>query len=102
MSPEPGPAQAAKAEAAKQAVILVFAVLTMLALMALHDPDFLRTWRMRAAAGSRRLLTCLAQKAGHTSMGIELQTGSKQYGLPLLLSRLRDGATRMYERERGH
>lgn len=96
------PAEVAKAEAAKQAVILAFAVATMLVIMGLHDPDFLRTWRMRLAEASRRLLTSLARRAGHTSMGIELQTGSRQYAVPLLLSRLRDRATEMYDRERGH
>jgi hypothetical protein len=99
---EPTPGQAAKAEAAKQAVILVFAVATMLVIMGLHDPDAVRTWRMRAAEVSRRLLTWLARRAGHTSMGIELQTGSKQYTLPLLLSQMRDRAAELYDRERGH
>jgi len=102
MLPEPSPAQVAKAEAAKQAVILVFAVLTVLAIMALHNPDFLRTWRMRAAAESRRLLTSLAQRAGHTSMGIELAAGTQQYHLPYLLSTMRDKAQAAYDRERGH
>jgi hypothetical protein len=96
------PAQIARAEAAKQAVILAFAVITLLVIMALHEPDFLRTQRMRAAAASRRLLTSLARRAGHTSMGIELQTGSEQYSLPLFLSRLRDKASELYDRDRDH
>src|SRR5208337_241448 len=96
------PAQVAKAEAAKQAVILVFAGATILLVMAVHNPDFLRTCRMRVAAESSRLLTCLARRAGHTSMGIELQTGSRQYSLPLALSRLRDKAAGMYDRDRSH
>lgn len=95
------PAEAAKAEAAKQAVILAFTVIAVLVVMAVQDPDFLRTQRMRLAAASRRLLTSLARQAGHTSMGIELQTGSEQYHLPLLLSRLRDRASKAYDRERG-
>jgi hypothetical protein len=99
--PIPTPAQAAKSEAAKQAVILVFAVLTMLAIMALHDPDFLRTWRMRAAEGSRRLLSWLAQRAGHTSMGIELAAGTEQYHLPYLLSTMRDKAQAAYDKAKG-
>ena len=102
MLPEPSPGQAAKAEAAKQAVILLFAVVTMLVVMSLHDPDFLRTWRMRLAEGSRRLLSWLAHRAGHTSMGIELTAGREQYDLPYLLSRMRDRAAELYDRERGH
>lgn len=94
------PAQAAKAEAAKQAVILVFAVLTMLVVMALTRPDALRTLRMRLAEGSRRLLTSLACRAGHISMGIELAMGSEQYHLPFLLSSLRDKAQAAYDRAR--
>ena len=96
------PAQAAKAEAAKQAVILVFAGLTILLVMAVHNPDSLRTCRMRVAAESRRLLTSLAQRAGHTSMGIELAAGTQQYHLPYLLSTMRDKAQAAYDRERGH
>jgi hypothetical protein len=93
------PSSVAKAEAAKQAVILIFAVLTMLFIMATTNPDFLKTWRMRAAAGSSRLLSFLSRKAGHTSMGIELTTGTQQYSLPYALSRLRDTATRIYNEE---
>ena len=102
MLPESSPAQIAKAEAAKQAVILVFAVATILLVMAVHDPDFLRTCRMRAAAESRRLLTSLARRAGHTSMGIELAAGTRQYHLPYLLSTMRDKAQAAYDRDRGH
>lgn len=94
------PAQAAKAEAAKQAVILVFAVATMVAVMAVTNRDLLRTYRMRVAEASRRLLTSLAQRAGHTSMGIELAAGTEQYHLPLLLSRMRDKAQAAYDRAR--
>ena len=101
MLPEPSPAQIAKAEAAKQAVILVFAVLTILLVMAVHNPDSLRTCRMRVAEGSRRLLTSLALRAGHTSMGIELAAGTKQYHLPYLLSTMRDKAQAAYDRDRG-
>lgn len=97
---EPSPGRVAKTEAAKQAVILVFAVLTMLAVMALTQPDMARTWRMRLAAGSRRLLTSLARRAGHTSMGIELAAGTQQYHLPYLLSTMRDKAQDAYDRAR--
>ena len=100
MSQEPSPGQAAKTEAAKQAVVLVFAVLTMVAVMAITSPDTVRTWRMRLAAESRRLLTCLARRAGHTSMGIELAAGTEQYHLPLLLSNLRDKAQQAYDKAR--
>ena len=97
---EPSPGQAAKAEAAKQAVILVFAVATMVGVMAVTNPDAVRTWRMRLAEGSRRLLTWLARRAGHTSMGIELGTGTEQYHLPYLLSTMRDRAQQAYDRAR--
>lgn len=102
MLPEPSPGQAAKAEAARQAVILLFAVVTILLVMAMHDPDLLRTLRMRVAAESRRHLTWLARRAGHISMGTELRTGSEQYSLPMWLSRLRDKAGEAYDRERDH
>lgn len=100
MYPEPGPGQAAKAEAARQLVILLFAVLTLLAMMALHNPDALRMARMRLAEGSRRLLTWLARRAGHTSMAIELGTGTQQYHLPYLLSQMRDKAQAAYDKAR--
>jgi hypothetical protein len=102
MLPEPSPGQAAKAEAARQLVILLFAVVTVLVVMAFHQPDLLRTLRMRVAAESRRHLTWLARRAGHTSMGMELRTGSEQYALPMWLSRLRDKAGDVYDRERDH
>ena len=97
---ETSPGQAAKAEAAKQAVILVFAVVTMIVVVAMTNPSVVRIWRMRLAEGSRRLLTLLARRAGHTSMGIELGTGTEQYHLPLFLSRLRDKAQAEYDRAR--
>ena len=100
MSQEPSPGAVAKTEAAKQAVILVFAVLTILLVMAVHNPDSLRTCRMRVAEGSRRLLTSLAQRAGHTSMGIELAAGTQQYHLPYLLSTMRDKAQAAYDKAR--
>ena len=95
------PSQVAKAEAAKQAVILVFVVITLLVMMALSKPDSLRTARLRVAAASSRLLSSLSRRAGRTSMGIELTSGTEWYQIPLLLSRARDTATRMYEREAG-
>ena len=55
---------------------------------------------MRVAEGSRRLLTSLARRAGHTSMGIELAAGTEQYHLPYLLSTLRDKAQAAYDRDR--
>ena len=97
---EPSPAQAAKTEAAKQAVVLVFAVVTMIVVVSVTNPGAVRTWRMRLAEGSRRLLTSLARRAGHTSMGIELGTGTEQYYLPYLLSTLRDKAQAEYDRAR--
>ena len=100
MSQEPTPVAVAKTEAAKQAVILVFAVATMVAVMAVTNRDAVRTWRMRLAEGSRRLLTCLAQRAGHTSMGIELAAGTEQYHLPYFLSTMRDKAQAAYDKAR--
>jgi len=97
---EPTPGQAAKTEAAKQAVILVFTVAAMVAVMAATNPDAVRTWRMRLAEGSRRLLTLLARRAGHTSMGIELAAGTEQYHLPYFLSTMRDKAQQAYDRAR--
>lgn len=56
---------------------------------------------MRLAAASRRHLTWLARRAGHTSMGIELATGAdRQYRLPYLLSQMRDKAQAAYDRAR--
>ena len=91
------PMETAKSEAAKQAVIFFFAVLTMLVIMATTNPDFLRTLKMRVAAVSSRTLDWLSHAAGHTSMGIELQTGVQKYAIPYRLSRLRDMASRKYK-----
>ena len=96
------PSQVAKAEAAKQAVILVFAVLTVLMMLWLSKPDSLKAARLRVAAASSRVLSSLSRRAGHTSMGIELTSGTEWYQVPLWLSRARDMATRMYERETEH
>ena len=95
------PSQVAKAEAAKQAVILVFVIVTLLVMMALSKPDSLRAARMRVAAASSRALSSLSRRAGHTSMGIELTSGTKWYQIPLLLSTLRDKAQGAYDREAG-
>ena len=96
------PSQVARAEAAKQTVILVFAVLTLLVMLWLSKPDSLKVARLRAAAASSRVLSSLSRRAGHTSMGIELTSGTKWYQIPLWLSRARDTVTRMYEREAEH
>lgn len=93
------PIEAAKSEAAKQAVILLFAVVTMVSVMVITQPDSFRTLKMRLAAGSSRLLSFLSRRAGHTSMGIELATGQQQYTLPYALSRLRDMTILMYNKE---
>lgn len=92
--------QAAKTEAAKQAVALVFMVLAMVIMAAATNPDFVKTWLMRTAAVSRKLLTSAARQAGHTSMGIELTTGVREYSVPYHLSLLRDKAAIMYEKAR--
>ena len=93
------PMETAKSEAAKQAVIFVFAVLTMLVIMATTNPDFLRTLRMRVAVVSSRMLSWMSRKVGHTSMGIELQTGAQRYEISYKLSQLRDMASRKYKEE---
>lgn len=91
------PMETARAEAAKQAVILAFAIITMLVIMAISNPDAVREWRMRLAAAARRILARAAWRAGHSSMGIELSTGRRSYTLPFLLSKLRDRASRIYD-----
>ena len=96
------PSQVARQEAAKQAVILVFAVLTLLVMLWLSKPDALRTARLRVVAASSRALSSLSRRAGRTSMGIELTSGTEWYQIPLWLSRARDMATRMYERDTEH
>lgn len=95
------PSEVVKAEVAKQAVILLFAIATMVFVMAITQPDFLRTLRMRVAAVSNQLLSLLARKAGRTSMGIELQTGRQRYRIPYRLSQMRDDMRARYEREAG-
>jgi hypothetical protein len=95
------PMLAAKSEAAKQAVILLFAIITMVVVMAATKPDFLRTLRMRLAAASGRLLAFSSRRAGHISMGIELETGHRRYRIPYQLSLLRDKMQDRYERECG-
>jgi hypothetical protein len=96
------PSQVAKAEAAKQAVILVFVVITLLVMMALSKPDSLKVARMRVAAASSRALSSLSRRAGLTSMGIELTSGTEWYQIPLWLSMMRDKAQSAYDREAGH
>jgi hypothetical protein len=94
------PAQEAKKEAAKQAVGLAFMIAGVLIYMSVTDPDFAKTWRMRLAAASGRLLSSLSRRAGAMSMRTELRTGIQEYTLPYLLSRLRDRASSIYERSR--
>ena len=96
------PSQVARAEAARQAVILVFAVLTLLLFMWLSRPDSLKVARMRVAAASSRALSSLSRRAGLTSMGIELTSGTEWYQIPLWLSMMRDKAQSAYDREAGH
>lgn len=98
---EETPREVASREFAKQAVAFVFLVLGMLAVMAIQDPDFLRTQRMRLAAASRQLLSWSARRVGHISMGTELATGHQQYTIPYQLSLLRDKMNKIYEQERG-
>lgn len=97
----PSPAQAAKSEAAKQAVILVFGIATLLIAMALMHPDSLRTLRMRTAAKSGRVLARLSREAGRVSMRTELRTGRQEYTIPYHLSMLRDRMASAYRRSSG-
>ena len=92
------PGQAARTEAAKQLVMLVFAVITIVIITAATDRDSLKRWQMRLAAVSRRLLTSLARKAGRTSMRIELTTGTQEYSIPYQLSLMRDKAKGWYDK----
>jgi|HubBroStandDraft_3_1064219.scaffolds.fasta_scaffold132622_2 hypothetical protein len=61
------PAGAVKSEAARQAVILAFGVVSVLVMVwaqrAAGDPDFYRSQRMRAAKASERILARLAARA---------------------------------------
>jgi hypothetical protein len=56
--------------------------------------------RMRAAANLRTAAGGLARRAGEASMREELRSGRRLYSLPYLLSRVRDRAGELYERER--
>jgi hypothetical protein len=96
---EQTPGQVARAEAAKQAVILLFMILGVLFVMAVQKPDFLRTLRMQLAAASSKLLTYTSRKAGHISMGIELTTGARKYTVPYRLSKIRDKMQERYQKE---
>jgi hypothetical protein len=98
---DPSPSRVAQQEAVKQAVILAFAVMTLLVFMWLQRPDSLRAARMRAAAASSRVLSSLSRRAGHTSMGIELTSGTEWYQIPLWLSMMRDKVRAIYDREAG-
>lgn len=94
-------ADAARREAAKQIVAFIFVILAAIVVMAVQDPDALKTWRMRLAAASGRLLSSTARRAGHISMGTELRTGMKEYSLPYALSKMRDKMTELYRKESG-
>ena len=98
---ESGPADAAKREAAKQLVILVFGLITLILYMSLMKPDFRKTLRMRAARTTRSLAEASAQRLGHSSMGAELATGREEYTLAYLASLIRDWAADQYEKGRG-
>jgi hypothetical protein len=96
----PAPAEAAKTEAARQAVILIFGVVTLLIMMTLMRPDSVRSLRMRTAAASSRLLSRAALLLGHACMGTELATGRREYQVPLAISVLRDRMDRAYQQAR--
>jgi hypothetical protein len=56
--------------------------------------------RMKTAARVRAVAAAGARRAGEASMGHELRTGRRLYGLPYLLSVARDRAARAYDRAR--
>lgn len=87
----------ARDEAVRQAVILVFAIIGYGILLVMMEPDKLRTWGMRTADGSRRLLDSTARRLGRASMETELRTGSQEYFLPYHLAKLRDKMKDWYE-----
>lgn len=87
----------ARDEAVRQAVILVFAILGYAILLVMMEPDKLRTWGMRTADASRRLLDSTARNLGRVSMETELRTGSQEYFLPYALARARDKMKEIYE-----
>jgi hypothetical protein len=64
---EQSTADTVQSEAARQAVILLFGVVSVLIMIgaqrAASDPDFYRTARMRAAKASERILARLAARA---------------------------------------
>ena len=96
---EDSPAVVAQKEAAKQAVVLAFAIITFLIFTMLMKPDSLKTLRMRVFRMVRTLAAASAERAGHISMRTELRTGIREYSLPYVLSRLRDKAAGYYEKE---
>jgi len=57
---------------------------------------------MRLAEVSRLLLSSLARRSGHVSMGTELRTGVEEYRLTSAISLTRDHMAVIYERLRGN
>ena len=57
---------------------------------------------MQLAEASRLLLSGLARRAGHMSMGTELRTGQQEYRLTSAISLSRDQMAAVYERLRGN
>ena len=55
---------------------------------------------MHLVEGSRRLLSGLARRSGHISMGTELRTGQQEYRLTSAISLSRDQMAVIYERLR--
>lgn len=64
---EPTAADAAQSEAARQAVVLAFSIVSVLVAVAAQraaaDPDFYRTIRMRVTKGAERFLAMAAGRA---------------------------------------
>lgn len=90
-----------RTEAAKQAVIFAFFILTGLAYLWMTSPDALRTLKMRAAHSIRQASSRCAARLGWMAMDAELATGRRNYAASYYVSRLRDAASGYYERARG-
>ena len=95
---EPTPAQAARSEAARQLVILAFAMVTLAIMLIVMRPDALKTLRMRSLAISGKVLGFASRQAGQVFMTVELMTGTQEYTIPYQLSLLRDQASLMYRK----
>ena len=95
-------AEEAKKEAAKQLVQIVAMLIIVAISMAVHNPDFFKTVKMKIAYFAQRQAGRFARRTGDMSMGAELRTGRQQYAIPYYLSLVRDKAAAFYEKARSH